>query len=146
MFSVASPRFAIVREGYEGADEALRAEAERYSDATLSSETQANAARNFEGSGTHSQRPHLRSQDTRGYRGETYVVVAGERIASIQQVGSNLTEGETVIDGAGGTLVPGMYEMHQPVDSCAGNALMNIVAGITSVRDMGNENVLFWTG
>ena len=138
LFSVASPRFAIVREGYEGADEALRAEAERYSTQRFV-EIQANAARNFNGP--------VRIRNVRIFDPKTLavteardVVVNGERIASIQQVGSTPTEGETVIDGAGGTLVPGMYEMHGHIGQ--DNALMNIVAGITSVRDMGNENAV----
>ena len=43
-------------------------------------------------------------------------------------------------DGEGGTLVPGMYEMHGHLGQ--GNALLNIAAGVTSVRDMGNENAV----
>jgi len=49
-----------------------------------------------------------------------------------------VTPGETVIDGAGGTLVPGMTEMHARLS--ADGALLNLLAGITTVRDMGNTN------
>ncbi|MEP3143643.1 amidohydrolase family protein [Qipengyuania citrea] len=136
LFSVADPRFAIVRKGYEAADEALRAEAERYSTQRFV-EIQAKAARNFDGP--------VRIRNVRIFDPKTLalteardVVIYGERIASIEDLGSLSTEGETVIDGAGGTLVPGMYEMHGHIGQ--DNALMNIVAGVTSVRDMGNEN------
>ena len=136
LFSVADPRFAIVRKGYEAADEALRAEAERYSTQRFV-EIQAKAARNFDGP--------VRIRNVRIFDPKTLalteardVVMYGERIASIEDLGSLPTEGETVIDGAGGTLVPGMYEMHGHIGQ--DNALMNIVAGVTSVRDMGNEN------
>ena len=136
LFSVADPRFAIVRKGYEAADEALRAEAERYSTQRFV-EIQAKAARNFDGP--------VRIRNVRIFDPKTLalteardVVIYGERIASIEDLGSLPTEGETVIDGAGGTLVPGMYEMHGHIGQ--DNALMNIVAGVTSVRDMGNEN------
>ena len=136
LFSVADPRFAIVRKGYEAADEALRAEAERYSTQRFV-EIQAKAARNFDGP--------VRIRNVRIFDPKTLalteardVVIYGERIASIEDLRSLPTEGETVIDGAGGTLVPGMYEMHGHIGQ--DNALMNIVAGVTSVRDMGNEN------
>ena len=45
-----------------------------------------------------------------------------------------------VIDGEGGALVPGMYEMHGHLGQ--DNALLNIAAGVTSVRDMGNQNAV----
>jgi imidazolonepropionase-like amidohydrolase len=138
LFSVASPRFAMIRAGYEAADEALRAEAERYSTQRFV-EIQAQTARNYDGP--------VRIRNVRIFDPKTLaltevkdVVINGERIASIEHVDSPLTDGETVIDGAGGTLVPGMYEMHGHIGQ--DNALMNIVAGITSVRDMGNENAV----
>src|SRR3546814_16117827 len=61
-----------------------------------------------------------------------------ERISSVQPNDAPATQGETVIDGTGGTLVPGLYEMHGHISQ--GGALLNVAAGITSVRDMGNEN------
>ena len=66
------------------------------------------------------------------------VVIYGNRIASVQPANSPSTDGEVTIDGNGGTLIPGMYEMHGHLGQ--GNALLNIAAGVTSVRDMGNEN------
>lgn len=136
LFSVASPRFSIIRKGYETADEALRAEAERYSTQRFV-EIQTQHARNFN-SPVRIRNVRIFDPRTLALTEAKDVVVNGERIASIQRVGSPLTAGETVIDGAGGTLVPGMYEMHGHIGQ--DNALMNIVAGVTSVRDMGNEN------
>ena len=136
LFSVADPRFAIVRKGYEAADEALRAEAERYSTQRFV-EIQAKAARNFDGP-VRIRNVSIFDPKTLALTEARDVVIYGERIASIEDLGSLSTEGETVIDGAGGTLVPGMYEMHGHIGQ--DNALMNIVAGVTSVRDMGNEN------
>lgn len=66
------------------------------------------------------------------------VVVNGNTIAGVQPSDSPVTPGETVIDGAGGTLVPGMTEMHAHIS--AEGALLNLLAGVTSVRDMGNSN------
>lgn len=66
------------------------------------------------------------------------VVFAGNKITEIVQTGSAVTSGETQIDGAGGSLIAGLYEMHGHLRQA--NALMNVLAGVTSVRDMGNDN------
>ena len=66
------------------------------------------------------------------------VVVNGQTISGVQPVDSPTTPGETVIDGAGGTLVPGMFEMHGHLGESG--AMLNLLAGVTGVRDMGNSN------
>ena len=135
-FAVASPRFSIVREGYEAADEVVRQYAEKLSTDRFV-EIQSNVAHHYEAP--------VRIQNVRVFDPQRLelteskdVVVYGNRIASVQPANSPLTDGEVVIDGAGGTLVPGMYEMHGHLGQ--DNALLNIAAGVTSVRDMGNEN------
>ena len=137
-FAVASPRFSIVREGYEAADESLRQYAEKLSTDRFV-EIQSNVAHNYDAP--------VRIRNVRIFDPERLkltepkdVVVYGNRIASVQAASSPSTDGEVVIDGAGGTLVPGMYEMHGHIGQ--GNALLNIAAGVTSVRDMGNENAV----
>jgi imidazolonepropionase-like amidohydrolase len=134
-FALASPRFAIIRAGYEAADAQLRNYAQ-----TLSTERfvriQAESARNFDGP-VRVRNVMVFNPETMTREGPFDVVWYGERISSVQPNGSPVTEGETVIDGAGGTLVPGMYEMHGHISQNV--ALLNIAAGITSVRDMGNE-------
>jgi len=66
------------------------------------------------------------------------VVFSGNRITGIVPTGSKASVGETQIDGEGGSLVAGLYEMHGHLRQA--NALMNVLAGVTSVRDMGNNN------
>ena len=68
------------------------------------------------------------------------VLVRGKVIASIEPLDSPATPGEVTIDGAGGTLVAGMYEMHAHLGQ--DGALLNLMAGITTVRDMGNDNAV----
>ncbi|GAA1858064.1 hypothetical protein GCM10009836_42800 [Pseudonocardia ailaonensis] len=46
--------------------------------------------------------------------------------------------GDTIIDGAGGTLVAGFHDMH--VHLSAWSSLYYLAAGVTTVRDMGNDN------
>ena len=68
------------------------------------------------------------------------MVVSGKAIAAVEPVDSPATPGEVTIDGGGGTLVAGMYEMHGHLGQ--EDALMNLLAGITTVRDMGNDNAV----
>jgi len=135
-FATASPRFSLVREGLEAADESLRKYAEELSTERFV-EIQSDVAHNFD--------VPLRIRNVRIFdperlelTGPKDVLVYGNQIASVQDVDGPSTEGEVVIDGEGGTLVAGMYEMHGHIGQ--GNALLNVAAGVTSVRDMGNEN------
>src|SRR3546814_18165117 len=73
-------------------------------------------------------------------KGPFAVVWHNERISSVQPNDAPATQGETVIDGTGGTLVPGLYEMHGHISQ--GGALLNVAAGIPPVRAMGNETEL----
>ena len=137
-FATASPRFSMVRKGYESADKALREYAEKLSTERFV-EIQSNVA--------HSYDVPVRIRNVRVFDPENLeltepmdVLVYGNRVASVQETGGPLTEGEVVIDGEGGTLVPGMYEMHGHIGQ--GNALLNVAAGVTSVRDTGNENAV----
>jgi imidazolonepropionase-like amidohydrolase len=66
------------------------------------------------------------------------VVVFRNRIASVEPLDSAPTPGEATIDGKGGTLMPGLHDMHAHLS--LESALLYIAAGVTSVRDMGNDN------
>ncbi|HXP26648.1 MAG TPA: amidohydrolase family protein, partial [Steroidobacteraceae bacterium] len=68
------------------------------------------------------------------------VLVQGKVIAAVEPNDSPPTPAETTIDGAGGTLIAGLYEMHAHLGQS--DALLNVVAGITTVRDMGNDNAV----
>ncbi|MFC3093932.1 amidohydrolase [Alteromonas sediminis] len=57
----------------------------------------------------------------------------------ITAIGSNLSSTDArIIDAKGQTLIPGMWEMHGHLS--IGQGIMNIAAGVTSVRDIGNEH------
>ena len=135
-FATASPRFSLVRKGYEHNDELLRAYAERLSTQRFV-EIQANVAHTFD-KPLRVKNIHVFDPHTLSLSEPKDVVVYGQRISSVQAANSPQSTAEVVIDGAGGTLVAGMYEMHGHLGQ--NNALLNIAAGVTSVRDMGNEN------
>lgn len=68
------------------------------------------------------------------------VVVSGERIAGIHPLDAPATPGEIVVDGQGGTILPGLHDMHAHVSPQS--ALLYLAAGVTSIRDMGNDNAV----
>jgi len=66
------------------------------------------------------------------------VYVNDGRIAAIYPAGSPAKDPATVIDGGGRALLPGLFDMHTHED--AWNAILQIAGGVTSSRDMGNDN------
>ena len=135
-FAFITPRFAIVRSGYEAEEERLRGLSTEYA-AKRFEDIQQRLARNFDGP-VRIKNVRIFDPQTQALTEPVSVVVAGNRIDNILPVGSAPVPGEVEIDGAGGTLVAGFYEMHAHLGQ--NNALLNIAAGVTTVRDMGNNN------
>ena len=72
------------------------------------------------------------------------VVVADGRIVRIMPLAEDTAadaDGQVVIEGEGGTLIPGLYDMHAHASLDSG--LFQLAAGITSIREMGNYNSFF---
>ncbi|WP_434938263.1 amidohydrolase family protein [Shewanella sp. HL-SH8] len=65
------------------------------------------------------------------------ILLENDKIKAIEAMVDSVKEGEVLIEGNGGTLIPGLYEMHGHMSD--NDALLNVLAGVTSVRDMGNE-------
>jgi len=66
------------------------------------------------------------------------VVVVGNRIRSVGPADQVATPaGAEVIDAAGKTLLPGLWDMHAHVGPDDG--LLNLAAGVTTVRDLAND-------
>lgn len=135
-FGIISPSFAILAQGFEAEDERLRGRAAVYG-AERFAAMQARHARSFDDG--------LRIRNVRVFdpRSETLgepvsVVVRGNRIQAIEALDQPTAVGEAEVDGAGGTLLPGLFEMHGHLGETA--AMLNVLAGVTSVRDMGNDN------
>jgi len=66
----------------------------------------------------------------------TTVVTEGNRIHSIGQ--DSAFSAADFIDAKGGVLLPGLWDMHTHIGDLDG--LLNIAAGITSARDLGNDS------
>jgi hypothetical protein len=66
------------------------------------------------------------------------VYVNHGRIGTAYPAGSPSQAPGTVIDAKGRTLLPGFIDMHAHVSP--GDYLLNLASGVTTVRDMGNDN------
>jgi imidazolonepropionase-like amidohydrolase len=128
----------VVRTGYEGEQERLRKLAADWSTQRYVAIRQA-VAHHYDGP-VRIRHVRLFDPHTSALTGPVAVLVNGTSIAAVEPDDSPATPGETSIDGAGGTLVAGMYEMHAHLGQ--DDALLNLIAGITTVRDMGNDNAV----
>jgi imidazolonepropionase-like amidohydrolase len=77
------------------------------------------------------------SRDAR-MRGPSDVWVSAGRIGAVTAPGVLATQPDAVIDGAGRTLLPGLFDMH--AHTWSGEGLNHLAGGVTTVRDMANEN------
>ena len=68
------------------------------------------------------------------------VIVMRERIVGVipLEADADPTPGQLVIDGEGGTLLPGLHDMH--AHSTLRTGLFYLAAGVTGTRDQGNVN------
>jgi hypothetical protein len=66
------------------------------------------------------------------------VYVNHGRIGAVYPAGSPSQKPGTVIDANGRSLLPGLIDMHAHVSP--GDYLLNLASGVTTVRDMGNDN------
>ena len=69
---------------------------------------------------------------------EQDVYVNHGRIGAVYPAGSPSQAPGTVIEAKGRTLLPGFIDMHAHVSP--GDYLLNLASGVTTVRDMGNDN------
>ncbi len=103
-FAVVSPRFAVVREGFEAEDQRIRALAEEYA-AKRFETIQAKVAKNFE-TPVRVSNVYVFDPNTQSRSGPVSVQVKGERISALLPIDAPLESGEVLIDGGGGTLLP----------------------------------------
>jgi hypothetical protein len=138
LFAYATPRFAVIREGYEGEEQRLRDLAAKWSSERLIAIQKA-AAHDY-GAPVRIRNVRLFDAKAGALTAPVSVLVNGKTIAAVEAADAKGAANEVAIDGAGGTLVPGLYEMHAHLGE--DDALFNLLAGVTSVRDMGNDNAV----
>ena len=138
LFASVSPSGIIVRKGYEDEQVRLRKLAADWSTQRFVG-IEKQVAHNY-AAPVRIRNVRLFDPKTSALTAPVSVLVSGREIAGIEPLDSPATGGEVTIDGAGGTLVAGMYEMHAHLGQ--DDALLNLMAGITTVRDMGNDNAV----
>ncbi|MEY8780069.1 amidohydrolase family protein [Allomuricauda sp. XS_ASV26] len=133
-FAAISPRYIVIRDGYEAEEKSLRELAENYS-----AERYEKLQKEF----AHNYTKKVRIVNVKVFDPKTLsltdpvsVVVENEKITAIEAADAT-GDNEVLIQGNGGTLVPGLYEMHAHTGD--NGALLNVLAGVTSFRDMGNN-------
>jgi len=128
----------IVRKGYEGEQVRLRGMAAAW-DKQRFIDIEKDVAHRY-GAPVRIRNVRIFDPKTSALTAPVSVVVNGRTIAAVEPLDSPATPGEVTIDGAGGALVAGMYEMHAHLQQSG--ALLNLMAGTTTVRDMGNDNAV----
>jgi imidazolonepropionase-like amidohydrolase len=138
LFASVSPGAIVIRAGYEDEEVRLRKLAADWSTQRFVS-IQREVAHNYDAP-VRIRNVRLFDPKTAALTAPVSVLVNGKQIAAVEPLDSPATPGEVAIDGNGGTLVAGMYEMHGHIGQ--EDALLNLIAGITTVRDMGNDNAV----
>ncbi|MBV2129472.1 amidohydrolase family protein [Arsukibacterium indicum] len=135
MLGYLSPRFTLLRNDLISEDQKLR---------QLAAELNASRFEAIASRATNIFDKPVRINNVRIFEPQTLslsepksVLLDQNKIASIDAVVQTPSANEVIIEGNGGTLIPGLYEMHAHMSD--DDALLNVMAGITSVRDMGNE-------
>jgi imidazolonepropionase-like amidohydrolase len=137
LFAIISPRFVVVREGYEETDQQLKDIASRLSTDRVE-KIQARTAHRFDAPLAITN-VRLFDPIARAMTAPATVIVEDGLIRSVT-TGSADTAGAYLVDGQGGSLIPGLAEMHGHIGE--DGALKNIAAGVTLIRDMGNDNAV----
>jgi hypothetical protein len=141
LFALISPTFIVIRKGFESEDVRLRDLAATLSLQHLES-IQQQTAHDY-GAPVRIRNVRLFDPQALALTAPVSVVLNGRYISAVEPNDSPMTPGEVVIDGQGGSLVAGMHEMHAHLDQ--GDGLLNLAAGVTSVRDMGGNNAVLDT-
>lgn len=135
LFATISSHTVIIKEGYEDFTQKMIDLSETY-EAQRFTDLQKSYAHNYPKK-VRIKQVKIFDPQTLNLSNMVSVVVEGDKILSIDAP-ETVRENEVVIDGNGGTLIPGMYDMHAHTGERQG--LLNLLAGVTSFRDMGNHN------
>lgn len=125
-----------IREGWEGTQKALLGAQNRVAE-TRSAELSKKLAHHYS-AGIVFQHANLFDSESGKVSPDQTVVIAGNRIVAVGADKSRtLPAGAFRIDATGKTLIPGLWDMHAHV--AEGDGLLNLAAGVTTVRDLGNS-------
>ena len=134
-FAAGERWFMVMREGWEGTQEALL-KAQDQVTATRNAELAQKLAHRY-AQGIVFEHANIFDSETAKVVPNQRVVITGNHITKVSASNSEgLPAGALVIDGTGKTLIPGLWDMHAHVGN--GDGMLNLAAGVTTVRDLGN--------
>ncbi len=137
LFAQFGGRGVVVREGFESEAESLRALARELANERIT-RLQQDLAHDYE-QPVRINNVYVFDPSIGGRSGLVSVLVEDGLIAAVEStIIAEPTTNEVVIDGDGGTLIAGLYDMH--AHNSLQSGLFYLAAGVTSTRDMGNDN------
>jgi len=136
-FGVADEWFSCLPPGWSGAIETLVG-LERELEVERERALAAKLAQRPPPAGLAIVNARVLDRENRRWLPDHTVVVVGSRIAAVgPSRRTRPPEGATVIDAAGKAVLPGLWNMH--THNHASDGRLDIAAGITTVRDLGND-------
>jgi hypothetical protein len=136
LFAMVFPGWSLVQQGYEPASLELLTRLQRVQNERLSKLAK-RLARPLPGV-TVIREVRWFDATAAQLRGPADICLFDGRIAAILPAGTGPADAAQSIDGRGRTLLPGLFDAHGHLFPDAG--LLNLAAGVTTVRDMGNVN------
>ena len=145
MTADAQPRFyALIVPGYmqlveEGreADAGILEERQKQAEADALTELRDTLAHPLRGT-TLIRNARVFDSETASLGPASDLLIANGRIVSISGANQETAAVDQVIDAGGRVLTPGLFDMHGHTDAWQGG--LHLAAGVTTVRDMGNDN------
>ena len=137
LFGSATPWFSFIRRGWESATKEL-ADAQEESDKQRASELAQRLSHKPAGARAIFKNANLFDANTGEIRRGMDITVEGNKVAAVKPTTKEAPAGFEVIDATGKTLLPGLWDMHAHVSGDDG--LLNLAAGVTTVRDLANDN------
>lgn len=135
LFALITPRVIIIRTGFEDEKKRMRSLSEKYTTERYE---------NIQSQYAHKYEKNIRignvrifDPKTRSLTEPSSILIRDKKFFSIDEPNASGVD-EVTIDGKGGVIVPGLYDMHMHMRD--ERPLLNVLAGVTSVRDMGNDN------
>lgn len=138
LFALVDPSSVVVRQGYEGEEVRLRDLAAGW--VTHRYEKMQREVAHRYGKPVRIRNVRVFDPKAGALSAPLSVLVNNDVIAALEAPDSPPTPGEVSIEGNGGTLIAGLFEMHGHLGQ--DDALLNVLAGVTTVRDMGNDNAV----
>jgi len=135
-FAIVSGWFAVIREGWEPVVDTLNQAQDEFAN-----QRSANLAKTLALKPMGSlafEHANLFDTETATVHPNCTVVVTGNKITAVSEdKQAHVPTGAEVIDATGKTLMPGLWDMH--VHLAPNDGLLNMAAGVTSVRDLAND-------